>query len=342
MKKLRLALCGCRGKAETFVELVNGYEESEIAAVWDPQEDGRGAQIAEQYGCTLENDYDRLLAEYSLDGVIIAAENALHKELIIKAAKAGVGVFVEKPLYVSAADAREIQKAVKESGVTFFMSDPFVRRGTLKVKKLIEDGVLGEITGARFRLGMGNAVRNHVDYNKEKVQGGIMADVGGHMIHKAHYLFGKPQKLSASLSYYTEKGKANGIEENAIVVMQYPKEVLVTMECSWVSGAMTSAEEIYGTKGAAIVSPYGTEKNAEMVTVKVGRDQVQTYCGDDLPPMPTRHIRYFVEMLLKHSENDIVGKDPLSNSGVSIDNAVEFVEIIEAIYKSANKGFIDL
>lgn len=342
MKKLRFALCGCRGKVEKFGNLINSFEESEVVAAWDGSDSTRCKQIAETLGCAAEMDYDRLLSEYNLDAVVIWAENALHKELIVKAANAGVNVFVEKPLCLSAADAREIQTTIRQNGVKFFMSDPFVHQGTLKLKELIDQGVLGSITGAHFHLGTGNALSGHVNYRREMTQGGIMADVGGHMVHKAHFLFGKPESLSANFAYLTEQGKVNGIEENAVVVMRYPGDMLVTMECSWVSGAEFNAEEIYGTKGVAVVTPYGNVKGEELVTVKLGRDKTQTYCGDDLPANPTQHIRYFVEMLAKDLDNAVVGRDPLSNSGVSIDNAVEFVEILEVVYQSARQDLREI
>ena len=57
-----------------------------------------------------------------------------------------------------------------------------------------------------------------------------------------------------------------------------------------------------------------------------------------LPPAPTRHVRYWVEMMTRDLPNDIVGVDDLSNSGVSIDNAAEYVDILDAIYRSAREG----
>ena len=39
-----------------------------------------------------------------------------------------------------------------------------------------------------------------------------MADVGGHAIHMAHYLFGKPEKLSSVLAYNNEYARSNNVE----------------------------------------------------------------------------------------------------------------------------------
>ncbi len=341
MKKKRIALAGCRGHVEKFGNLINSFEESETVAVWD-NVPGRGEKVAENLNCAFEPDYDRLMQGYDLDGVVITAENALHRELILKAAAKKIGVFVEKPLCVNLQEAYEIQKTVKESGITFYMTDPFVRCGTLKLKGLMESGTLGEITGATFRLGSDAAFRGHMSFDRSRTQGGIMADVGGHMIHKAHFLFGKPESLCAVLRYYTPGAQESHMEDDAHILFKYPGNMLVNLQCSWIGGDGSDLEAVYGSKGSARVESNGPGEGNEKVILQTGRDQVTVFAGDDLPANPTRHIRYFVEMLAYGLPNEQVGVDPLSNSGVSLDNAVEYVEIINAIYQSDGKGFISL
>ena len=277
-----------------------------MVAVWD-YVPGRGEAVAQRLGCPFEGDYDRLLREYALDGVVIVAQNSLHADLIERAARSGKHVFVEKPLCLDPAQARSIRRVIHETGVKFYMSDPFVHASTVYVKRLIEGGALGRITGARFRLGSDTALHpweDHPIYDKSRALGSIMADVGGHMVHAAHYLFGRPARLTAALSGISDAAKRNDVEENAVVLMQYPDDKLVTLECSW---------------------------------VRVG-DTPAAVPAQQLPPAPTRHVRYWVEMMARDLPNDIVGVDDLSNSGVSIDNAAEFVDILDAIYRSAREG----
>ncbi len=337
MKKLRIALCGCMGHVEKFGDFINSFAESEIAAVWgtDPE---REKELAEHFHCVYEEDYHKLMSGNQLDGVIIVAENALHKELVLEAAQNGLHIFVEKPLCVSLEDANEIRDAVNRAGVCFYMTDPFVRNAGIGLKQMIAEGKLGDITGATFHLGTPAVLENHVSYRKDRDLGGIMADVGGHTIHEAHYLFGKPEKVSATLSYITDKAKENDIEENALIAMSYPDGKLVSLECSWLSGTEFSLQMIYGTKGFACITRDPEVREQEILTYKIGSEPSVTLEKEALPPSPTRHIRYWVEMITKHIPNEMVGIDPLSNQGVSLDNAVEYAQIIEAIYQSSQKG----
>lgn len=162
-----------------------------------------------------------------------------------------------------------------------------------------------------------------------------MVDVGGHAIHQAHYLFGKPERISAVLGCLTEESRKQRVEELAFVTMQYPDGKLVSLECSWVSGVHTNIQTVYGTAGSATVTLGGDKMREEQLTLQTASGGPTILEGDALPPSPTRHVRYWVEMMVRQIPNDMVGVDPSSNQGVSIDHAVEQVEIIDAIYRSA-------
>ncbi len=343
MEKLKIALCGCVGHAEKFGNMIQSYEETELAVVWDDEPE-RGQATADVLGVPFEADFDRMLSQYHPDGVMIIATNNWHKELTIKAADAGANIFLEKPLCLSVDDAYEMRDAVKRNHVKFYMTDPFVRADVMELKKLIDDGVLGEITGARFRLATAKIVKGigrKTTYDRSIHLGGIMADVGGHMVHIAHYLFGKPEGVSAVNGFWTEKGEENNIEENCVAILTYPHGKLVELDCSWVSGGVTDVKEVYGTLGWAQI-PTGTREDSPKVIYQVGDEAPVTLEGDDLPEAPLRHVRYWVTMMTEDKPNEIVGVDPLSNSGVSIDNAVEFVEILDAVYRSAERGPVAL
>ena len=115
-----------------------------FTALWDPCEEA-GKKAAEKYNCEFVNDYDTLLARRDVDAVMVCTSTDLHKDVIIKAANAGKHIFTEKVLCFNEADALEVARAVKESGVKFCISFPWKSRSDfLWLKETVDSGILGE------------------------------------------------------------------------------------------------------------------------------------------------------------------------------------------------------
>ncbi len=94
---------------------LKGSEDFQIRAIVEPFE-GNHAKIADE-GLTLVTDLDDALKLPDVDAVILTTPNPLHEEQIIACAAAGVHVFCEKPLGLTAASARRSVAACIEAGV---------------------------------------------------------------------------------------------------------------------------------------------------------------------------------------------------------------------------------
>lgn len=226
------------------------------------------------------------------------------------------------------------------------MTDPFVRSGVLKVREMIRDGTLGDITGAHFQLASHAAYEkdeSYPIYDRSLTLGGIVADSCGHMLHMAYFLFGKPNSLCAALAPVTSMAKKNKIEENAHIILRYSGGLLVVLDNSWVSGGAVKRIAVYGSEGNAFVTELSHIEGDENLKICRPDGSEQNLSGNDLPENPTQHVRYWLRMIHEGLPNSIVGQDPLSNSGVGIDSAVDLVEMIEAIYHSAEENcFVEL
>ncbi|MBR6683467.1 MAG: Gfo/Idh/MocA family oxidoreductase, partial [Firmicutes bacterium] len=108
----------------------------EIKTVWD-EDPQRGKKWAEELGCDFVADYDEIMADEEIDGVVIDAPSSMHADLMIRAAKAGKHIFTEKVLTLEVEDAEAVRDAIHENGVRFVISFPHrARRDLLFVKKL--------------------------------------------------------------------------------------------------------------------------------------------------------------------------------------------------------------
>lgn len=342
MKKLKLGIAGINSKIEKFSKMINDSDVAEVSVIWDSNID-----VLEHYSQLLnvnyESDFDKFVSDYSLDGVLILTANYLKRELICKAASCKINIFVEKPLAVKKEDAFKIRQAIINNNVTFFMSDPFVRKGLIKIKQLVNINELGTVTGGLFRVTHSKGTvpaRDKKYYNFDVYQGGMMADMGTHGIHMAYYLFGKPDKLSAILTYNSDLAKSSRCDENALINFLYADDKVVTLQCDLCSVNKSRYIEVYGTQANAYVLI--DNNNEEVVTVEYRNGNRKEFRNDELPPSPKQHIEYFLEMLVNKYPNDIIGIDDASNSGVSINDAVVFTQIVDTIYTHQNEGLVTI
>lgn len=361
-EKVKIALCGVRGHVEKFGRLINSYEESLTIGVWDPDYD-TAKRVAENIGkCTVFTDYDELLKMKDLDGVVIPYHNYMHKELAVKAARAGKNIFLEKPIAPNIADAKEICDSVRENGVKFLLSDPFVNGSTRYLKAFIESGKLGELRTIRIRrsepmAAIRDANEEFYEFDSRVQCGGHMIDQGGHALHILHYIMGKPDSVFAKFVYGNSIAKKYDYEQMALIAANYPNEVTAIIESGLISSSYCNCVEISGTNGTIIEKGGGdksdnirykifetpkvknvplpqlmeNEHNAEWIDVP----------KTDIPEDPDDHIRYWVKMQAYDIPNEQVGVDPASLHGMSLDAAYEVMEIIDAVYRSNNSNRLE-
>lgn len=137
------------------------------------------------------DNYQAVLDDPNVDVVYIPLPNDLHKEWVIKAAKAGKHILCEKPLALTEAEVKEMFAAAKEAGV--ILEEAYAYRHAQlvhKVKELIDGGAIGRIRCL-------NSTHSTFDNNKAGIRymkgkgGGAVYDVTCYNVSLASYLLGK-------------------------------------------------------------------------------------------------------------------------------------------------------
>jgi scyllo-inositol 2-dehydrogenase (NADP+) len=152
-------------------------------------------------------DMDSLLELPALDLVVIATPNDLHEQQAMAALGAGKVVLVDKPLTPSTAAADRLIQAADRSGT--YLSVFHNRRWDgdfLTVRRLIESGTLGVLHTYEARW---NRYRPKVlDRWRERPEhgGGVLYDLGTHLIDQALVLFGTPEWVQADV--YSQRANA--------------------------------------------------------------------------------------------------------------------------------------
>jgi len=149
-------------------------------------------------GCTGYDDFDSFLAHPGgLDAIYVSTRPGTHLEICAKVAKAGLACYVEKPVGRCAAETMEIVRVFAEAELplyTAYISRAYDR--TQMARSLLVEGAIGEcIKKVTYNLvGTGGARGMDGDLpwrlNPSQSGGGLIMDVGCHVLDRIDYLAG--------------------------------------------------------------------------------------------------------------------------------------------------------
>ena len=156
---------------------------------------------AQQAGLAVAESADAMLADPGIDLIVIASPNHTHFPLARAALMAGKHVVVDKPIAVTIEEADELiaLARTRQRLLTVFHN----RRWDgdfLTLRHLIDEGQLGEIMlyeawWDRFRPTIKQGWRETATPG-----GGLLNDLGPHLIDQAISLFGWPEAISADIA----------------------------------------------------------------------------------------------------------------------------------------------
>ena len=220
-----------------------------LVCVWD-EDPVRGKKWAEEINVEFVADLDALLAREDIDAVAVTNPTSMHKDVMVKSARAGKHILSEKVTTPTVAEILEVQEAVEKSGVKFVLASPYKTQPEyLFAKKVVEQKWLGEITGMRLRSAHDGAVRDYLPegfYSAEEAAGGAMVDLGAHPMYMVAWLLGEPVSVTSLFTSVTGRG----VEDNAVSLVEFPGEAIAVVETSFAAFPKVRWMDLSGTKGS--------------------------------------------------------------------------------------------
>lgn len=167
----------------------------------DPKRAGRAA--ADHPGVEVVDSADRLWERAGeLDLVVVASPNRTHVPLARAALAAGLPVVVDKPLAATAAEGRELVEEARRLGLLLTVFQNRRWDGDfLTLRQLIEQGELGEVFRfeSRFERWRVEPKPGWRQSAEPEDAGGLLFDLGAHLIDQALLLFGPVRQVYAEL-----------------------------------------------------------------------------------------------------------------------------------------------
>lgn len=151
--------------------------------------------------------YEALVADPDVDAVYIPLPNHLHVPWTTRAAEAGKHVLCEKPIGLSAGEARTLLEVRDRTGV--HIQEAFmIRRHPqwVRAKALVDAGDLGEVRAMAGFFSYFNTDRANVR-NVPEWGGGGLLDIGCYLANTARFIFGsEPARVAGTMDMDPEFG----------------------------------------------------------------------------------------------------------------------------------------
>jgi 1,5-anhydro-D-fructose reductase (1,5-anhydro-D-mannitol-forming) len=207
---------------------------------------GRRRAFAERAGCGAAPSLEAALEHPDVEGALILTPNDTHLEVALACAERGVGVFVEKPIADTVADAERMASACASAGVTLMVGHALRRLGAARrVRELVAGDALGRVVLAEANLSLPGALtpdrwRGHRDRNP----GGPLMQLGIHHVDTLASWLGPPVAASGHFAHVETDAD---IDDVGVVTLQMASGALASVTGSYVS-PKTFAIRLCGTR----------------------------------------------------------------------------------------------
>ncbi len=200
-------------------------------------------------GAVRHADPQALIDDDSLDLIVVATPNDSHASLAQAALAAGRHVVVDKPLAIDDGDAVELVQLGRGAGR--LLSVFHNRRWDsdfLTVEALLKDGVLGEVMLAEFHWDRFRPAIKHGWRERDVPGGGLLNDLGPHLIDQAIRLFSMPEAVAGDVAVQRAQAVADDYFQ---LTLQYGAR-RVTIGSASLVAAPRPRFALHGSKGSFV------------------------------------------------------------------------------------------
>jgi scyllo-inositol 2-dehydrogenase (NADP+) len=269
MSTVRVALIGYGLGGRLFhAPIIASVPGLRLAAVVTRDPARRESALADHPGVQLLDsigDVCRRSEEYDL--AVVTTPNRTHVEVATALVDAGIAVVVDKPLAVTAESARRLVEHAERQGVLLTAHQNRRRDSDLlTLRRLIEAGELGQVLRfeSRFERWRPELVAGKWRENDEpEAGGGILLDLGSHLVDQALHLFGPVERVYAEIA--SRRGAA--ADDDAFLALSHASGVHSHLSMGALVGAPGPRMRVLGTGGAYVVEHLDGQEDA----LKAGR-----------------------------------------------------------------------
>ena len=329
---IRLGIIGAGAVAPLHAQAATTLPDVELVAVCDLLPD-TASNVAVLTGATVYTDYLKMYAEAELDAVIVNTPHALHLQMVLDAAEAGLHVLVEKPMATSLADCDVMMRACAEAGVILvvghiqhFLPEKVAAQEFLASGKLGKLLMIRDFRSTNYRPG----TRPDWFFSPLTAGGGAFMNIGGHCIDRSLWLADSAAETIDSRTLqrfgvevetdgYLNLHLRNGVEVNIVIVSDPPHrmdEILMICEEGTISCTPDHGTIIRQNGQSSTIHIPSADNIQEGFTAQLA-DFLGTIHGAE-PQVSNGHARSIVETILAAYRSAASGKtEPVTSDSAA-------------------------
>jgi scyllo-inositol 2-dehydrogenase (NADP+) len=303
-----------------------------------------GDEAAQKYPhAEIVRDVDTLLAQKSVNLVVVATPNTSHYDIAARALAAGKHVVVDKPFTITSREADELIDLARRSvRVLSVFQNRRWDGDFLTVREILDQRLLGRLAEYESRFDRFRpAIKENAWREQETPGSGVLFDLGSHLIDQAMVLFGPPATIYGDLRKQRDGAMT---VDNFEVHLGY-SNLKVTLKAASLACEPSPRFVLYGTEGS--YTKFGLDPQEE--ALRQGHSPAESGWGEDAPEawgtltrcdgamnrqkyrtLPGRYPDYYSNVY-----RAITGSEELA---VKPEQARDVIRLIELAEQSAREG----
>jgi scyllo-inositol 2-dehydrogenase (NADP+) len=279
------------------------------------------------------------------DLVVVASPNRFHVAYGLAALEAGLHLVVDKPVAARSSDARRLAAAASSRGL---VAAAFHNRrwdgDALTVRRLLDEGRLGELLRfesrfERWRPGVdATRWRERADPSEA---GGVLFDLGSHLIDQALWLLGPPARVYAEIA---RRRPGAQVDDEVFLALGHPGGTATHLWMSHVTAQPGPRFRLLGSRAAYV--KYGLD--VQEAALRAGERPDAPGFGSELPERwgtlgsegASERVETEAGRYLAFYEGLVAAIRDGSPPPVSLSDAIAGLELIEAARESAERGAV--
>ena len=341
MATVRWGVVGAGGIASrrTIPEGIVPAKNAKLVAVMDVDERAARAAAKQFGGVPWYAELEPMLRQYALDAVYIATPTIAHAPQALAVIEAGKHCLIEKPVAMTAAEARKIARAAARKAVVAGTGFMMRHHGAHeKILKLVQDGTIGKVVLARAQLSCWYPpIEGAWRQDPALGGGGSFIDMGNHCFDLLEMFCGRTTEVHARTASLVHDYAS---EDTAVVTFRFESGAIGIVDNLFnvPDAASKNVLELYGSGGSIRCEGtigQGSGGTVRLVAVKGGGyDARQTRRVSREREVKYREVNTYQAEIEDFSRAIQKGVPP----AVPIGDGIWNMKVVDAAYRSARTG----